>query len=246
MKEEIEKLELLQKVDIEILDIAQEKSDIEKNIISLEEKLKEKQSQIDSKENDIKELETKRLDLEKMLFLEQDKLKKTRAKLQGSGVKSPHAFNANQREIEKLKKEVEELEDELLKIMTELESRKSALERYKLDLAEIKQVLADSETEAKDKSALLNTRMAELEVNRKEIEKGIDPRILATYRRIQARYQRNPIAIAWGESCLGCHMNIPPQLYNELQKCEKLITCPACHRILVFKGHPENNAGALQ
>lgn len=245
MKEEIEKLESLQKVDIEILTVMEEKEEVEKNIAGLEERWKEKQSQIESKENEIKELEAKRSDLEKMLFLEQDKLKKTKTKLQGSGVKNPHAFNANQREIEKLKKEVEGLEDELLKIMTELENQKSALERYKLDLAEIKQLLADSSAEAEERNKVLSAKIADLERAKKELEKGIDQKILATYRRIQARYQRNPIAIAWGESCLGCHMNIPPQLYNELQRCEKLITCPACHRILVFKRQPENNAGAL-
>jgi hypothetical protein len=27
-------------------------------------------------------------------------------------------------------------------------------------------------------------------------------------------------------------MNIPPQLYNDLMKEDKLISCPTCHRIM--------------
>ncbi len=32
--------------------------------------------------------------------------------------------------------------------------------------------------------------------------------------------------------CEGCHMNIPPQMYNELQRFESLMYCPQCQRII--------------
>jgi len=34
------------------------------------------------------------------------------------------------------------------------------------------------------------------------------------------------------EICMGCFMNIPPQLYIEVQRENSLILCPQCSRIL--------------
>jgi len=51
---------------------------------------------------------------------------------------------------------------------------------------------------------------------------------------IKAR--RNGIAIVAVSRgiCSGCHMNIPPQLYNELQRSEQILCCPNCNRILYW------------
>ena len=40
-------------------------------------------------------------------------------------------------------------------------------------------------------------------------------------------------------ACLSCHMQIPHQLYNEIRRCDRIITCPNCLRILFFSGKPE-------
>jgi predicted nucleic acid-binding Zn-ribbon protein len=36
-------------------------------------------------------------------------------------------------------------------------------------------------------------------------------------------------------TCSGCNMNIPPQMYNELQKRDSLKFCPNCERIIYWK-----------
>ncbi len=35
--------------------------------------------------------------------------------------------------------------------------------------------------------------------------------------------------------CQGCHMNIPPQMYNELQREDSLKMCPSCERIIYWQ-----------
>ena len=63
----------------------------------------------------------------------------------------------------------------------------------------------------------------------------IDKDLLDRYKQIQGL--RNGIAVAFAEAerCLGCNMKIPPQIYNEAVRAEKLVSCPNCHRILVIK-----------
>jgi predicted nucleic acid-binding Zn-ribbon protein len=38
-----------------------------------------------------------------------------------------------------------------------------------------------------------------------------------------------------GGICQGCYMNIPPQLWNEIIRSEKINLCPSCQRILYYK-----------
>jgi predicted nucleic acid-binding Zn-ribbon protein len=51
------------------------------------------------------------------------------------------------------------------------------------------------------------------------------------------REQRRGIAVveARDGSCLGCNMQLPPQLYNSLFRGDDLITCPHCQRVLVLR-----------
>jgi uncharacterized protein len=35
--------------------------------------------------------------------------------------------------------------------------------------------------------------------------------------------------------CNGCNVNLPPQLYNELQRSDTLRYCPNCQRIIYWK-----------
>ena len=50
-------------------------------------------------------------------------------------------------------------------------------------------------------------------------------------------------------TCQGCNMNIPPQLYNVLQRGVTVETCPSCHRIIYWEeimkddGRPARAAG---
>jgi hypothetical protein len=39
--------------------------------------------------------------------------------------------------------------------------------------------------------------------------------------------------------CQICRLSIPPQLFNDLQRNEKLINCPNCARIVYWKDHPD-------
>ena len=40
---------------------------------------------------------------------------------------------------------------------------------------------------------------------------------------------------ARGESCSGCFMSIPPQIFVNVKKNAEIITCPNCQRILYYK-----------
>jgi predicted nucleic acid-binding Zn-ribbon protein len=43
------------------------------------------------------------------------------------------------------------------------------------------------------------------------------------------------MAEARGESCSGCYMSIPPQVFVNVKKNESIISCPQCGRLLYVK-----------
>jgi uncharacterized protein len=47
-----------------------------------------------------------------------------------------------------------------------------------------------------------------------------------------------------GGICQGCYMNIPPQLWNEIIRSEKVNLCPSCQRILHYKTPEEQEKTA--
>jgi hypothetical protein len=59
--------------------------------------------------------------------------------------------------------------------------------------------------------------------------------VLSQYQRLLGTKAGIAIAEARGESCSGCYMSIPPQVYVNVKKNESIITCPNCGRILYFK-----------
>jgi hypothetical protein len=44
---------------------------------------------------------------------------------------------------------------------------------------------------------------------------------------------------ARNETCQGCFVNVPPQMFIEVQKNNSLVRCPNCNRILYWDGNGE-------
>jgi hypothetical protein len=66
------------------------------------------------------------------------------------------------------------------------------------------------------------------------VESQIDKTHLEKYEFLRNRLQGLALAEARQGACLVCHIHIPPQMYNDLQRRDRLITCPSCHRILYY------------
>ena len=60
------------------------------------------------------------------------------------------------------------------------------------------------------------------------------PDVLKRYGNIRMRRGLAVVSVRNG-TCQGCNMNIPPQLYNVLQRGQTVETCPSCHRIIYWE-----------
>jgi len=88
----------------------------------------------------------------------------------------------------------------------------------------------------------LETEMSSVDAIVAELRKERDALVRKVSNEAQARYhtlmeKRNGLAVVNVKNgvCLGCYMNIPPQLFIEVTKNASLISCPSCNRIFCYQ-----------
>lgn len=66
-----------------------------------------------------------------------------------------------------------------------------------------------------------------------ELAKNIEPRFLASYKRLSARYKR-PISPVQDNTCLGCFAKLPTSYQGRGRDDKTIFTCENCGRILFW------------
>jgi predicted nucleic acid-binding Zn-ribbon protein len=84
--------------------------------------------------------------------------------------------------------------------------------------------------------------LVDLEAKRVVVATELDAGILEIFKQVKAK-QASLVAIVGVQDavCQGCNMNIPPQVYNELQRCDSLRYCPSCFRIIYWQDQDERS-----
>lgn len=155
-------------------------------------------------------------------------------------VKNNKEYQAMLKEIEIAEHSKGDVETEIIAILDELDKLAGFVreDEEKLRLARQKY-----EMEKKDLEQALNSIDADvlnLEQKKAEIQNNVPGELLSRYEKIKKRGNGVAITSVWKSVCNGCHMNIPPQLYNELQRTSDLLSCPNCNRIIYFQEIEKN------
>jgi hypothetical protein len=179
---------------------------------------------------ELAEAATRQRALEGQISEFEDKMKDRRMRLQR--IRNEKEMQATRREIETLKERTTQLEDEALKVLEEVETlgAKVAAAEQQLD--------SGQRALAAERDGLL-TREAEL-VADAERERGsraaliaaIDGGLVRRYELIFARRGGTAVVAVKDGTCQGCHMNVPPQLVNQILRGHEVFACPSCQRLL--------------
>lgn len=240
MREDLRQLLDLQGVDLRIERIKQAQEDLPQEMKRLDEGMAEEREKFGQFVERADELERERREKERDLMSEMAKVKALEGRL--FEIKTNKEYQAMLREIGLRKQKNSGLEDEILRMLDEIDAlRKEQQERDQ----ELKAFLARSMERRQGIEQELSVMGRELEeqlARRAEVARGIEGDLLRRYERIRARRAGAALAAANQGTCLGCHMHLPPQFYNELLKQAELHTCPNCHRILYVKEVSEASA----
>jgi predicted nucleic acid-binding Zn-ribbon protein len=233
-KEVIDTLVRIQKIDIETEKLKAIIAQVPVRIGTLEQQLEEFRRSLENDEAAITEYNKQYRTYESELQTNVSKIKKSEEKLRL--VKTNKEYQSSLKEIDDLKAISSKFEDEMLEFLEKIETAEKALQTRRQQDKEIVDETNQKKAAIQRDAAQSEKKLAELESDRKAIAAELDADLIALFNRVKAK-QINGVAIAEARDavCLGCNMNIPPQIYNELQRRDSLKYCPSCERIIYWK-----------
>lgn len=230
MREQLEILASLQKIDREI----KEKSGAKEALLA---EIQKTEAEIEAKQAAAALLkaawaEKDKLRREKERLLEEDGKKAMEKRMRMTRIKNIKELQALQREIDQIKQGNTQVEEDLIQIFEGLEAAAAVLKEKEEELREIEEAWGPRRKDIENQMAQIEQSVQEITGLRQGIAARLNSDLIQRYELIFSRRGGTAVVAVSGGICQGCFMNIPPQLWNEIIRSEKLILCPSCHRIL--------------
>ena len=234
MKEQIEILVQLQRVESEAAGIRDMLAGLPGQIDELDAQRRSFEDVISENSSLIDELSKTYRAFESDVKTNQAKMEKSQEKL--GSVKTNKEYQSTLKEIDDLKEINSGIEDKMLECLEKMDSAEALLKDKKDEFASLSQELGDKKRELETRATEGKKRLMQLEDDGKRISGETPSELLEIFNNVK-RKQAKGLAIVpvTDAKCHGCHVHLPPQMYNELQKGDKLEFCPNCQRIVYWR-----------
>ncbi|NWH04827.1 zinc ribbon domain-containing protein [Desulfobacter latus] len=232
-KPDISTLVRLQEAETEIVRLKEVLYEVEKKKIKLASRLKQFAAALEENTEELEKLNKNCLDSENEIKIVDARIIKSNETLRN--VTTNKEYQVLLREVDDNKKRKDALETELLQIMEERENSQAIVDESTKEYQQLEEQVKAEQNQIEEQTTKDRKRLEEYLESQKEIGASLDPKLLDQFKRISKMNQGSAVAQAQDQVCLGCFMNIPPQLYIEVQRGSKLIFCPQCSRILYYE-----------
>ena len=242
MKEEMDRLISLQRIDSEIARLDHEIARSEEAVTLREQAIQEKRERLEALRARGERLAAKQQDNQTEHDDALTRMKDAQNKMML--VQTSREHQALLKSIEDNKKVVKDSEDRALQFIEQLEQLEAEVgeleSRCEAETAELETARQGCAREVKKLAA----DKKKIEGERAEKAAAVDAKFLQRYERLIAKRAGLAVAALVGGVCRGCHMTLPPQLVNEVLKGDKLNCCPTCQRILFYQEAEEEEEAA--
>ena len=196
----------------------------------LEESLRFYEQQVQQKQEEIAALKKNYRARENELELNQSRIKKRQTQL--NSVKTNRDYQSLLKEIDEIRSTNSRIEDASLQCLDEIDAAEKDLAAKQRAHDEEKERIEAQQQELENTARDLQDRIDQLTRASAGIEEQLDADLVRQYRQLRKRCGGVAIAPVENAVCKGCYLNIPPQMYNELQRENELRMCPHCHRLI--------------
>ncbi len=230
-------LEELQAIDLKLDAFQSEKLGFQKELLALDEKLGAARAALSAKQDELNGIEKEKAEFESNLVSETENITRSESRLKE--IKTQKEYQAVSKEISAARKIKTELEEQLLQKITLVDDLKAEILAMESDFASLEENVNSQKSEINKKIEDLESSSSTDIAERDSLVKNIQPALLNRYSMLRERRQGLAVVEARNGSCLGCNMNLPPQVYNNLFNAENLISCPHCQRLLYLRQQDE-------
>lgn len=232
MKEQLSLLIELQKAESEINKINIKCKSLPEEIAKLEEAFSVFEAGLEEDRKKFEDTQQAHREKDEKLKKGQESFKKTKERL--NEVKTNKEYQAVLKEIEAFEQKNSEAEDQIIALLEAVDKAKAEFKIKEKEMESYQQRYGEAK---KKMEAELHSLGDLLQTCRRKSEKlrgKIPAELLKKYEAIKTLHNTLAVVAVWKEVCGGCYMNIPPQLYIELQRSTELHTCPNCNRIIYW------------
>ena len=236
MKNRLDLLEQLQEIDLQVDVMKTAQNNLQTDMNGIARALDDAREGFASLQARAAQLEKDKVELETSHAAELINIQRSETNMKE--IKTNKEYQAVGREIAAARKQVTELEELVLQKITQLDELNNEITASQTSLAELEQ---NTEQRRSEKQREIDKVQQDIDVDslrRDVITKELPANVIKRYDNLRAQRRGQAVAVARDGYCLGCNMHLPPQLYNSLFKCEELITCPHCQRMLILKQQP--------
>jgi len=230
VQEKMNLLRDLQEIDQEINIIETTRSGYQQELSVFAEQAAEVQVMLDQLNAEIDQLRQDEAQIEQELHKQRDNVVRVEARL--PGIQTQKEYVAVLKEIDVAKKGNKELDEQLQKKRKEIAI---LVEDQQEKQTSLDAITANAKARGLELDQLLSESGSKLEQhtsNREKVAADVPNSLLRKYQGLFKRRNGVALAIARNGACLGCNMQLPPQLFNQLLQGADLQSCPHCNRIL--------------
>ncbi len=230
LRDKLKALEELQQIDLDLHEVKTELDGLPARRAAVEAQVVDARRAYDDEKARMEGNERERRQLEQLLTMERDKVKKWEGRL--GEIKTPREYAALSREIDIAKKTNDTQSEQIRALVAQALELRAGLDGKEEALAEREDASQADRAALKKRTDELEERARALESRRGDAAQRVDPGLLGKYENIKRRRAGIAVAPVVGMTCRGCHRHIPPQLAIVLQRADSIETCPNCHRII--------------
>jgi len=226
----------LQKFDIDIDEEEKKKRSLPFIIEVIRKEIEELKDSLKNKNVIYKNLQINLKRKELDLAEKTNKINKHQEDLYGGKISDIKELKQIQNVVANYKEEKNSIEEDILDLMEEIEDLDKSIGHINEDLKVKEKEFKKSKEKIELERLLIEKNMNSLNLKRKEIlSKITNDRLLKEYELIRKEKGGKAIIEVDGSICPGCYLDLPSDVIYQLEKNRKIVICPNCSRILIWK-----------
>ena len=234
MNQNLSPLIELQKLDLRIVEIKEQRRKIPERRQAVDLPLREARQLHQETSGSVETLIKERRSSEHDLEAHEAHTDKMKSRL--SELKSNKEYQAHLFEIEVANKKKGDIEEKILLCMEKVEQLQRVAKEAQEKLSTIEKSFAQEKQVLDELEHRLSTELADLESQQQARSAHVEKGLLHRYNSIKASCKDHALAEIKEGICSGCRLQLPPQLISEVKRGGDLHTCLYCRRMLYWSG----------
>lgn len=229
-KEKVGFLLKLQGVELKMASIQAGIESLPSRLAKIDEQLAASKDAISAADSRLSDLQQTYRSLESDTQTYQGQIEKSLEKIKL--VKTNKEYQSSLKETEDLKALQSKIEDKMIQCLEDIDLAEAAVDEKKTDFNQCSEQIDAEKESIRQEFGQQEKELIRLGDERSQILGQFEPELLETYNAIKQNCGGVAVAVVRDAVCQACYVNIPPQMFNELHKFDRLSVCPHCQRII--------------